>query len=318
MDDRGEWKSKTEFILSCMGYCIGLTNVWRFPYMAYEYGGGPFIVPYLLMLILLGLPTLYLELSVGLITQGGSVEALYKICPLAKGTGLASVLMSFLFVGYFSAMCGYVLYYVGASLSLSGLPWASCNHHWATSNCFDGSEPYTNKSVAVTQEYFNIEVLSKSSGIEDYGSLRIRLAACAIFCWFVIYACIFKGAKVMGKVVYLTVIVPYFLLIVMLIRGLTLEGAIIGIEYFLGLNGKSDWSRLYEIRTWIAAATQILFSLGIGMGSLIAFSSYNKNNTTILGNISHSMGLEVRDLATSGPELIFVSLPQDRFLEQTE
>ena len=63
----------------------GLTNVWRFPYMAYEYGGGPFIVPYLLMLILLGLPTLYLELSVGLITQGGSVEALYKICPLAKG-----------------------------------------------------------------------------------------------------------------------------------------------------------------------------------------------------------------------------------------
>ena len=97
-----------------------------------------------------------------------------------------------------------------------------------------GGPPYTNTSVPVTQEYFNIEVLSKSSGIEDYGSLRIRLAACAIFCWFVIYACIFKGAKVMGKVVYLTVIVPYFLLIVMLIRGLTLEGAIIGIEYFLG------------------------------------------------------------------------------------
>ena len=98
------------------------------------------------------------------------------------------------------------------------------------------SKPYTNSSVPVTQEYFNNEVLSKSSGIEDYGSIRIRLAACAIFCWFVIYACIFKGAKVMGKVVYLTVIVPYFLLIVMLIRGLTLEGAIIGIEYFLGKN----------------------------------------------------------------------------------
>ena len=63
----------------------------------------------------------------------------YILC-YNSGTGLASVIMSFLFVGYFSAMCGYVLYYVGASLSLSGLPWASCNHHWATSNCFDGSE----------------------------------------------------------------------------------------------------------------------------------------------------------------------------------
>ena len=122
------------------------------------------------------------------------------------------------------------------------------------------SKPYTNSSVPVTQEYFNNEVLSKSSGIEDYGSLRIRLVACAIFCWFVIYACIFKGAKVMGKVVYLTVIVPYFLLIVMLIRGLTLEGAIIGIEYFLGENSKESvkWNQFIHEKVTLTLSEELV------------------------------------------------------------
>ena len=67
-------------------------------------------------------------------------NSLFSYYHYNSGTGLASVIMSFLFVGYFSAMSGYVSYYVVASLSLSGLPWASCNNIWATSNCFDGSK----------------------------------------------------------------------------------------------------------------------------------------------------------------------------------
>ena len=84
-ESRDAWSNKVEFLLACLGYCVGLTNIWRFPYMVYEYGGISFLIPYCIMLLLVGLPCLYLELAVGLITQKGPVEALYAICPLFKG-----------------------------------------------------------------------------------------------------------------------------------------------------------------------------------------------------------------------------------------
>ena len=80
----------------------------------------------------------------------------------------------------------------------------------------------------------------------------------------------------MGKVVYVTVIAPYVLLLALLIRGCTLSGAYNGIEYFLGLNGKGDWGKLGDVNVWVNAASQVYNSIGIGFGSLIAFSSFNR------------------------------------------
>ena len=92
----------------------------------------------------------------------------------------------------------------------------------------------------------------------------------------------FKGTKSIGKVVYVTALSPYVILIALLIRGCSLSGAKLGVEYFLGLNGKGDWKKLMEVQVWINATAQVFGSIGIGYGSLIAFSSLNRNNTSLM------------------------------------
>ena len=82
---RETWANQKEFLLACIGYCVGLGNLWRFPYLVYESGGASFLVPYFIMLILVGIPLLYMELSIGVITQRGPVLAFKAMCPLLKG-----------------------------------------------------------------------------------------------------------------------------------------------------------------------------------------------------------------------------------------
>ena len=83
--DRASWNNKAEFLLSCIGYCVGLGNLWRFPYLVYESGGGVFLIPYFIMLFLVGIPLLYMELSIGLITQRGPIHSMKTLAPIMKG-----------------------------------------------------------------------------------------------------------------------------------------------------------------------------------------------------------------------------------------
>lgn len=81
---RGKWGSKTEFMLSCLGYAIGTGNVWRFPYLCYRNGGGAFLIPYLIMLFFCGIPLFLLELGVGQFSSLGFIQ-MFRIAPLFKG-----------------------------------------------------------------------------------------------------------------------------------------------------------------------------------------------------------------------------------------
>ncbi|GLH12446.1 Transporter [Gryllus bimaculatus] len=82
--ERGNWSGKAEFILSCLGYAIGIGNVWRFPYLCYRNGGGAFLVPYLLMLFLCGIPLFFMETALGQFASTGCIT-IFRICPLFKG-----------------------------------------------------------------------------------------------------------------------------------------------------------------------------------------------------------------------------------------
>ncbi|TKS83604.1 Sodium- and chloride-dependent GABA transporter 1 [Collichthys lucidus] len=129
--NRPTWSRQIEFTLAGIGCAVGLGNVWRFPYLCYRSGGGAFLVPYLFMLIVLGIPLLYMELTVGQFTRRGPVHALAIVCPLLKGVGIASVAISFIMSTYYNVVITWALYYLFSSFQ-APLPWQSCNNTWNT------------------------------------------------------------------------------------------------------------------------------------------------------------------------------------------
>merc|ERR1711953_419315 len=181
-------------------------------------------------------------------------------------------------------------------------------------------------------QYLSKEVLKESPTIEpaDFGSPDWKLTLCLMAAWIIIFLCLIKGIKSSGKVVYLTATFPYVVLIILLIRAVTLEGASLGISFYL----TPDFSRLADIKVWEAAAVQIFFSLSVAGGGLITLSSYNQfsNNVirdtfivcigncltsvvagfaifSVLGFMAKELGVEVKDVVTSGTGLAFIAYP---------
>ena len=130
-------------------YAVGLGNIWRFPYNAYKSGGGAFLVPYFIMLILCGfviplvfthlsicyfyrIPLLFMELAVGQYTRRGPIGALDKLCPILKGAGVGTVVISFLLSTYYNVILSWALFYLISSFQ-DPLPWAGCSN-WSEFN----------------------------------------------------------------------------------------------------------------------------------------------------------------------------------------
>ncbi|XP_010903440.2 sodium- and chloride-dependent GABA transporter ine isoform X2 [Esox lucius] len=329
--DRPTWTKQIEFTLAGIGCAVGLGNVWRFPYLCYRSGGGAFLIPYLLMLLVLGIPLLYMELILGQYTRRGPVHALAKACPLLKGVGLATVAISFIMCTYYNVIITWGLYYLFSSFQ-SPLPWQSCNNTWNKPNCTD--RVITNSSVhssTASQQFFSYKMLEQTGGVEQGGLMRWELFLLLILAWILIYFCIFKGVKSTGKVVYFTALFPYVILLALLINNAQLPGALEGILFFI----VPKWGKLLEVEVWVNAAAQIFNSIGIGFGSLMAMSSYNNFNNNILkdtlaisitnsltsilagfvifsafGYMSHLQNVPISELAVDGPGLVFVVYPQ--------
>lgn len=329
------WANKMQFVLACIGYSVGLGNVWRFPYLCYKSGGGVFLVPYFIILLTCGIPMLFMELAVGQYTGRGPIGALGQLCPLLKGTGLASVVVSFLMSTYYSVIIAYAIYYFFTSFRPE-LPWTDCSHRWNTPDCWvpermkhNISRPELSRTP--TEEFFENKVLQISHGIEYPGGMRWELVACLICAWILVYFAIWKSIKSSAKVRYLTATLPFVLIIVFLGRSLTLEGADKGLNYFF----RPNWEELGRANVWINAAAQNFNSIGIAFGSMISFASYNKYNNNILhdtlavsfvngitsllvgifafatiGNIALEQNTTVEDVISGGPGLIFVVYPQ--------
>uniref|UniRef100_A0A2K5DGK9 Transporter n=1 Tax=Aotus nancymaae TaxID=37293 RepID=A0A2K5DGK9_AOTNA len=279
--DRETWGKKIDFLLSVIGFAVDLANVWRFPYLCYKNGGGAFLVPYLLFMVIAGMPLFYMELALGQFNREGAA-GVWKICPVLKGVGFTVILIS-LYVGFFyNVIIAWALHYLFSSFTTE-LPWIHCNNSWNSPNCSDahsgdssGGSSGLNDTFGTTPaaEYFERGVLHlhQSHGIDDLGPPRWQLTACLVLVIVLLYFSLWKGVKTSGKVVWITATMPYVVLTALLLRGVTLPGAIDGIRAYLSV----DFYRLCEASVWIDAATQVCFSLGVGFGVLIAFSSYNK------------------------------------------
>ncbi|XP_060687910.1 sodium- and chloride-dependent neutral and basic amino acid transporter B(0+)-like [Hemiscyllium ocellatum] len=363
--ERGNWSSKTDYLLSMIGNAVGFGNVWRFPYLAYKNGGGAFLIPYSVMLALVGIPLFFLECSFGQFASLGPV-AVWRAVPMLQGVGIAMMLLITMSNISYNCIVGYSLYYLFASFQ-SPLPWADCFSWWGADetcsrtpkgttlcnltlsdgyfeivnitqlqenngSCPNGSE-ISNPHQGPSEQYWDKAVLCRSSSMDETGEVIWYLAFCLLLAWLIVGTALSKGIKSSGKVVYFTATFPYVVLTILLIRGVTLEGASKGIEFYIG--SQSDFSRLADAEVWKDAATQIFFSISVGWGTLVALSSYNKfhNNCYrdtiivcvvncassvfagfgiffILGHMAHRQDKPVSEVAQSGFGLVFIAYPE--------
>lgn len=276
-EKRTGWDNKVQYILAQIGFAVGLGNVWRFPYLCQKNGGGAFLIPYVIMLILEGVPLFYLEIAIGQRKRRGSVGVWNIIHPYLGGVGIASMVVCFLIAVYYNMIISWALFYFFNSFT-SVLPWASCPNETITDiNNHTFSQVVEECNLTSSTSYFWYRnTLNISGSITEPGGVVWRMILVLLAAWAVVFIGTFKGIKSSGKIIYFSATFPYIVLIAYFFRGITLDGAVDGLAYMF----TPDISRLSDPDVWRDAATQIFFSLGLGFGGVIAYSSYNdvKNN----------------------------------------
>ena len=208
-EEREVWSNQCEFILSTVGYAVGLGNVWRFPYLAYKNGGGSFLIPYVIMLFFAGLPLFFMELVLGQYSRQGPTVVFGRIAPLFKGLGLAMLGATF-FVGiYYNMIIGWTLFYMFNGFT-SELPWIECTPNVSSHHCIDNStynelfnvehDPF---AVAPPEDFFLHQMLGLDKEIHDWdnvGGIKWEMALCLLGAWAIVCLCLIRGVQSSGKV----------------------------------------------------------------------------------------------------------------------
>jgi solute carrier family 6 GABA transporter-like protein 1 len=254
------WSSRPAFYFAAVGAAVGFGNVWRFPAISVEYGGGAFFIPYFLAFFIIGIPIMVLEIGFGQFWQTGDVGVFGSFNPRLRGVGVASVACGWMLVVYYSVLIAWV---INAFFGAFGddAPWA---------------DEGVNGDIAIT--YFLEEIIGTSTLGESQTATRMMWdnVGYSALAWFVIWACLAFGTKVTGRIAYFTMGIPIIVLFIYLIKGLTLTGASDGIKIYIG---EWDVSVLKERgEVWSAATTQIFFSIGITFGIMTAFGSHCKRH----------------------------------------
>lgn len=295
---RGQWTSNIGFILAAAGSAIGLGNLWKFPYLAGQYGGAAFVFVYLIALLLIGYPIMLGEMSIGRAAQLNAIGSYRKLGGRSwTWVGVMGIVAGFLILSFYSVIGGWVLYYIFEHAR--GL----------ASNIFQsdlGGIP------SDTKGHFGSFISNAWHPI--FWHLLFMLGTA----WIVL-----KGVAA-GIEKYSKIMMPclFLLLIVVLIRSVTLNGSEAGITYYI----KPDFSKITP-EAIIAAVGQVFFSLSLGMGCMITYGSYlaKKENLQVNTLVIPSLDTLAALLAGfaimpavfafglqpgQGPGLMFITLPQ--------
>ncbi|UCF12486.1 MAG: sodium-dependent transporter [Thermoplasmatales archaeon] len=289
--------------MAAIGSAVGLGNVWRFPYVCYDGGGGAFLIPYFVALFTAGIPLMILEFSVGHWARSSPPEAFKKIGKKWEWAGWWAVFVPFVIALYYVVVMAWCFSYMVYSLDL----------RWGA-----------NAGV------FFRNFLGDTGNPAILGGISVPAFLGLIVIWLCVFLILYKGVHRIGKIVAITVPLPTILLIILTIRGLTLPGAIEGISYYLTPN----FSRLLDVNVWLAAYAQVFFSLGVAQGIMITYASYLKkksditNNAfiisladagtsflagftvfSVVGYLAASQGVGITELGIGGPTLTFITYP---------
>ncbi|XP_054002781.1 sodium- and chloride-dependent transporter XTRP3 isoform X2 [Hylaeus anthracinus] len=262
-ENRAAWSGKMQFFLSIIGYSVGLGNIWRFPYLCQQNGGGAFLIPFFVMLILEGVPLFLIELGLGQRMRQGALGVWNTIHPWLGGIGIASCIVTFFVALYYNVIITWCFYYLFNSLE-EPLPWAKCPE-------VDGKPVEECVKSSETAYFWYRTTLDAAPSIEAGQSLKWWIVLCLLLSWIVVFFIVMKGIQSSGKVVYFTSMFPYLVLTIFFIRGITLKGASAGLAHMY----TPKIEKLLEPTVWLDAATQVFYSFGLAFGSLIAFGSYN-------------------------------------------
>ncbi|XP_072549123.1 sodium-dependent neutral amino acid transporter B(0)AT2 [Salminus brasiliensis] len=264
-EDRPAWDSKLQYVLAQVGFSVGLGNVWRFPYLCHQNGGGAFMLLYVMLLLVVGVPLFFMELAAGQNIRQGSIGVWKHISPRLAGIGYSSCMVCFFVALYYNVIIAWSLFYLGNSFQYP-LPWQQCP--------VELSSNQTVKECAAsspTSYFWFRKALDISDSIDQTGEFNPIITGCLLAAWAIVCLAMIKGIKSSAKVMYFSSVFPYAVLFCFLIRGLMLDGAIEGITYMF-YPKLEIWM---EVQVWRQAATQVFFALGLGYGSVIAYSSYN-------------------------------------------
>jgi len=253
--EREQWGTRAGFILAAVGSAIGLGNIWRFPYMTYENGGGAFLIPYFFALLTAGIPLMILEFGIGHKFRGSAPLSLAKARPSFEWLGWAQVFIAFFISVYYVGVVAWSLNYVNFSFNLA----------W-------GDDP---------NAFFFGSYLGLTDGAFDFGGVRTAILAALVLVWainfIVLYSGVRKGIELANKI-FIPILIVMMLIIT--IRGLTLPGATSGLNYLF----QPDFSKIFDFKVWVAAYGQIFFTLSIGFAIMIAYSSYLPKKSDIVNN----------------------------------
>lgn len=255
MNTRSQWGTRAGFILAASGSAIGLGNIWRFPYAAYEGGGGAFFLPYLIALLTAGIPILILEFTMGHKYRGSAPLTFARINKKYEWVGWWGIFVSFVISVYYAVIVAWAMAYT----------YFSFNQAWGDD----------------TEKFLFDYLGAKSVNAGELGSYVPGVLIPLIFVWAIVLFILFKGVRKgieMANRIFIPALVVIFLIVV--IRAVTLDGAILGLEAFF----KPDFSVILDGKVWIAAYGQIFFSLSIAFAIMITYSSYLDKKSDITSN----------------------------------
>lgn len=303
---REQWGSRAGFILAAVGSAIGLGNIWRFPYMAYENGGGAFFIPYLFAMITAGIPFMILEFSMGQKNRGSAPITLGRINPKFEWLGWFQIGVAATIAVYYVAVIGWAISYFGMSFTQA----------WGTD----------------TNAFFFSEYLALGDNAPTkLGSIQWGIAGAMLIAWAITYMAIAGGVKA-GIERASKIMMPILFLMVLFLIGrmIFLPGALDGVNYLFA----PDFSKIWDMKVWAAAYGQIFFTLSLGFAIMLAYSSYlpEKSDITnnafmtvlincgfsilagimifsVLGYMAAEQGKPLTEVVTAGVGLAFVTLP---------
>ncbi len=303
---RDQWISRKGFIFASVGAAIGLGNLWRFPFQAYNNGGGAFLIPYLFALLTAAIPLMMMEYGFGHKMRGAAALAFRKLDKKWEWLGWWQVMIPVVVMMFYCTIVSWSLNYLVFSFDQS---WGD------TPGKFFGVD-----FLSVTDSPWNLKGIN----------WQIMMATIIVwFCnWFITRRGISGGIEKASKIFTPLLMV---LMIVFMIRGLTLDGAMVGLNNLF----KPDFSKLLDAGIWVSAYGQVFFSTTIAVGVMIAYSSYLPKDSdiannacitvfsnasfdliagitvfTTLGFIAFSTGVDFNEVAKGGPGIAFVAFPQ--------